>query len=166
MKKLTATVIHNGYSSIRNWKINNFDECISYGGHIFNNSYKIYLNEGEGFTFPVPCKLSPEDIIFYHEHPLLNNATNCMNNLQISNNKVSCLNLEKGKYVLILLRLDRRVDFEVVKGETWIGGDIIDEDRTIYKVQKERNQIMLGDIQPSKREDGGWDCKVEIVSSQ
>jgi len=43
VRTLTATVNSNGFSSVRTWKLNQFSESISYGGPIFNNSYKLYL---------------------------------------------------------------------------------------------------------------------------
>ena len=77
VKKLTASITYNGFASVRNWKINNYEESVSFGGPIFNNSYKLFLKEGEGINLPLPCQLTQDDIIFYHEHPLLGNSTNC-----------------------------------------------------------------------------------------
>ena len=64
-----------------------------------------------------------------------------------------------------MLRLEKRVDLEVVKGKNWIGGDLIDEEGTIYKVRKDRNHLMLGELTTVQKEDGSMDCQVEIVSS-
>lgn len=52
------------------------------------------------------------------------------------------------------------MDIEVVKGTKWIGDDLIDENRTIYKVRKDRNHMMLGEITSSKLEDGSTKCKL------
>ena len=43
VKKLTATVTHNNTASIRTWKINSYGDNVTYGGPIYNNSYKMYL---------------------------------------------------------------------------------------------------------------------------
>lgn len=43
VKKLMVSVTSNGFTSVRNWKINNFSDSVSYGGNIFNNSYNLYL---------------------------------------------------------------------------------------------------------------------------
>ena len=165
VKKLTASITYNGFASVRNWKINNYEESVSFGGPIFNNSYKLFLKEGEGINLPLPCQLTQDDIIFYHEHPLLGNSSNCAEQLQLSANRLLCENLKVGKYVLILLRLEKRVDLEVVKGENWIEGDLIDEKGTIYKVRKDKNHLMLGELNAVQKEDGSLDCQVEIVSS-
>jgi len=34
----------------------------------------------------------------------------------------------------------------VVKGKKWIDGDIIDDENTIYKVRKQKQYLMLGDL--------------------
>jgi hypothetical protein len=52
---LTATATHNGYASSRTWKPQPYSEQVTYGGPVFNNSYKLYLTEGESLTLPVPC---------------------------------------------------------------------------------------------------------------
>lgn len=43
VKKLTVTVSYASYSTVRTWKINNYSQSISYGGPIFNNSYRLYF---------------------------------------------------------------------------------------------------------------------------
>jgi hypothetical protein len=58
VRTLTATVNSNGFSSVRTWRLNKFSETISYGGPIFNDSYKLYLQEGENIVLPVPTKLN------------------------------------------------------------------------------------------------------------
>lgn len=117
VKKLMVSVTSNGYTSVRNWPINNYNEIVSYGGSIFNNSFKFYLREGEGINLPLPFKLSQEDLIFYHEHPVLGSVTNCDKDLKITDSQLRVEGLKLGKYVLILLRLERRIDIEVVKGK-------------------------------------------------
>ena len=66
--------------------------------------------------------------------------------MKLSEKEVKAEGLKLGHYVLILLRLDRRIDVEVVKGKPWIGGDLIDDENTIYKVKKQKRYLMLGDL--------------------
>lgn len=52
-----------------------------------------------------------------------------------------------GKYTLILLRLDKRINITVVKGKNWIADKIIDDKNTIYSTNKNKNNfVALGDI--------------------
>jgi len=61
--------------------------------------------------------------------------------------------LKAGKYTLILLRLDRRIDLVVVKGKDWIGDKLIDQNNLIYNVKnKTQNFISLGDISAQVKE--------------
>ena len=83
MKKLTAAVTHNGFASNRTWRLNDFAQSISYGGHIFGNGCKLYLNEGESLSLPLPCPLSQNDVIFYREHPTLGTISNCLPSLRL-----------------------------------------------------------------------------------
>ena len=64
----------------------------------------------------------------------------------IENNRLTGKNLAVGRYTLIFLKFDRRIDIEVVKGRKWINDDIIDNN-TIYKVNKKINNLVtLGEI--------------------
>jgi hypothetical protein len=40
--------------------------------------------------------------------------------------------LAVGKYTLILLRFNRKIDIEVIRGKQWIGGKIINEDKMVF----------------------------------
>ena len=93
---------------------------------------------------PLPCQLTKKDVIFYHEHPVLRTYTNCIDKLKLSDNTLETAKLGLGKYTLILLRLDKRIDIEVIKGKKWIGNELIDEDNRIYKMRKEKGYLGLG----------------------
>jgi len=66
--------------------------------------------------------------------------------LKLNEKEVRAEGLKLGHYVLILLRLERRIYVEVVKGKKWIDGDLIDDENTIYKVRKQKQYLMLGDL--------------------
>ena len=68
----------------------------------------------------------------------MNTTKNCIKQLLIENNRLTGKNLAVGRYTLIFLKFDRRIDIEVVKGRKWINDDIIDNN-TIYKVNKKIN---------------------------
>ena len=76
----------------------------------------------------------------------MNTTKNCIKQLLIENNRLTGKNLAVGRYTLIFLKFDRRIDIEVVKGRKWINDDIIDNN-TIYKVNKKINNLVtLGEI--------------------
>lgn len=155
VKKLTITVNSNGFSSVRTWLINNYSQNISYGGTIYSDNYKIYVKEGESFSLPLPCKLSPnQDIVFFHENRVTRVTKNCIDSIKLADNRLVTEKLENGKYTLILLRLDRRIDIEVIKGKNWINSSIIDDNNVVYETDnKDRKFVALGEIKASVVQD-------------
>lgn len=69
--------------------------------------------------------MNEKDIIFYHENEM-KLVRNCYAELKITDKTITVDKLVKGRYTLILLRLDRKVEIEVVKGRKWINYDLID----------------------------------------
>ena len=69
--------------------------------------------------------MTEKDIIFYHENEM-KVIRNCYTELKVTDSTMTVDKLLKGRYTLILLRLDRKVEIEVVKGRKWINDDLID----------------------------------------
>lgn len=104
---------------------------------------------------PLPCKLNPnQDIVFFHENRVTRVTKNCIDSIKLADNKLVTEKLENGKYTLILLRLDRRIDIEVIKGKNWINSSIIDDNNVVYETDnKDRKFVALGEIKASVVQD-------------
>jgi hypothetical protein len=66
------------------------------------------MREGENLSLPVPEQMTNRDLIFYHENDM-KVIRNCYSDLKITDQTITVDKLIKGKYTLILLRLDRKV---------------------------------------------------------
>jgi hypothetical protein len=73
--------------------------------------------------------------------------------------------LATGKYTLILLRFNRKIDIEVIRGKPWIGGKIINEQHVAYGLNnKPQNLLTLGDIKAEAKEDH-VEYSIDILSA-
>jgi len=61
--------------------------------------------------------------------------------------------LKSGKYVLILLRLEKRIEIEVLRGRKWMNG-IIDKNNKVFEISNnQKSFISLGEITVASKED-------------
>ena len=74
-------------------------------------------------------------------------TTNVIKQISIDDNILKVKDLKEGKYTLMFLRWERRVDLEVIKGKEWMRNKIKGKDGRVYNLNGRKKEWMLiGDL--------------------
>lgn len=90
---------------------------------------------------------------------------NRLSDVKLTKEKLSLSKLGVGKYTLILLRFNRKIDVEVIAGRPWIGGKIINDQHVAFGLNnKPQNLLSLADIKAETKDDH-IEYSIDILSA-